>query len=127
METFIWSMHTFATEYPEGFTLELGNAYQYAAEPRSPVDQRTFRLSFKTMKYFTNGAGQIDLTNSPIINLGLLDKFYRDHRMWKSFIYPHPVYGNVVCRFKRPLSIPQGIEGGQGAVQGFSVELIEQP
>lgn len=126
METFIWQYHTFSTEYPEGPTMKLGNSYVYAAEPRS-VDQRKFKLGFQTLKYFLNGAGQIDETAWPAMNMALLDKFYREHRMWKSFIYPHPVYGNLVCRFSAPLSVPEGNMGGGGTVKPFSIELLEQP
>lgn len=126
METFIWKFHTMSIEHPEGDTMTLGNSYQYAAEPRS-VDQRTFKLGFKTMKYFLNASQQIDLNAWPELNMARLYNFYLEHRMWKSFIYPNPTLGNLVCRFKAPLTVPAGLEGGNGAVQSFGIELIEQP
>ena len=127
METFIWMLHTVSTEYPEGFTAKLGNSYEYAAEPTS-VDQRLFKLGFKTMRYFTLADGvTIDPTKVPVVNMAALEAFYKIHRMWKTFIYPHVIYGNVNVRFHKPLVIPPGIEGGGGAVQAFTLELIEQP
>lgn len=126
METFIWNFHTVSVEYPEGFTMELGNSYFYGAEPRAP-DARTFRLAFKTMKVFTTPQGAIDLNAWPEMNVMRLDAFYRAHRQWKRFIYQTSMYGTVICTFKRPLIIPAGIEGGNGAVQSFGVELIEHP
>lgn len=129
METFIWKYHTQSTEYPEGVTIRLGNSYQYAPEPPS-VDQRVFKLRFPTMFYFTKWVGNsevIDDTKEPELNMELLDRFYKTHRMWKTFIYPHPVYGNLEVKFGKALKIPAGIPGGDGALQGFDLELIEQP
>lgn len=129
MADFIWIHHTVSTEYQEYESLELGGAYQYSPEPRGP-DQRIFRLKFKTMKYFTLPDGvTIDYspTRFPAINMGLLDKFYQSHRKWKMFTYDHPVYGQLVTRFNKALKIPEGIEGGEGALLSFDVELIEQP
>lgn len=127
METFIWNLHTQSTEYPEGFTAKLGNSYEFAAEPTS-VDQRVFKLYFKTMRYYTLANGTtIDATQVPVINMAALEAFYKVHRMWKTFLYPHPVYGTVQVKFRKPLMIPQGIEGGGGAVQPFGLEFTEQP
>lgn len=127
METFIWKYHTQSTEYPAGFSVRLGNSYEFAAEPTS-VDQRLFKLKFPTMFYFTEANGvTINVTKEPDINMGALEAFYKVHRMWKTFIYPHPVYGNVNVRFRAPLVVPEGVPGGFGSLQGFGIELIEQP
>lgn len=127
METFIFKFHTQSTEYPEGFTAKLGNSYQYAAEPSS-VDQRLFKLSFETMFYYTGANGvTLSALKFPEINMLVLENFYRFHRMWRSFTYPHPIYGNLVARFNKPLMVPAGVKGGQGSLQAFGLELIEQP
>ena len=127
METFTWKYHTQSTEYPAGYTAALGNSYQYAVEPTS-VDQRLFKLGFPVLVYYTQADGvTLDLTKDPATNLGLLEEFYKTHRMWKTFIYPHPVYGNVNARFSSPLKVPPGTVGGNGAVHNLGIELLEQP
>lgn len=127
MATFAWPYHVFSTDYPEsGFKVQFGNSYEYAEGPTSP-DQRTVTLSFTTMKYFLNSGGAVDATIQPELNMLALENFYNEHKMWKTFVYPHPVYGNMNVRFKRPLKVPPGVPGGGGAVSSFSVELIEQP
>lgn len=129
METFTWKYHTQSTEYPDGVTLRLGNSYQYAPEPPS-VDQRLIKLRFPTMFYFTKwvaGFEVIDDAKEPTLNMQLLDEFYQRHRMWKSFIYPHPIYGDMTVKFNKALKIPSGIPGGDGALMGFDLEFMEQP
>lgn len=126
MERFIWKYHTQSTEYPDGYTAKLGGGYQYAAEPRGP-DQRVFKLKFPTLIYFTNSNGGINSTFKNEINLASLEAFYNAHKMWLRFIYPHPVYGDVIATFNKGLIIPEGIIGGGGAVTGFGIELLEHP
>lgn len=127
MATFSFPYHTFETEYPESsFRVTLGGSYQYSAPPPAP-DQRIFRLKFAAMKYFVASNGTIDKTTHPEFNVALLDDFYNTHKTHASFTYPHPVYGNLSCRFNKPLRIPAGIPQGGGAVPGIEVELIETP
>lgn len=127
MLTFTWMGHTSATEYPDsGFKMKFGNSYEYAEGPTAP-DQRRFTLSFPLLKYFVNAAGVVDATIQPTLNMKALEDFYILHKLWKTFIYPHPVYGNVNVRFQAPLKVPGGIPGGDGALGAFSIELIEQP
>jgi len=127
METFTWMNHSFATEYPEsGFKLQFGGSYQYSEGPTSP-DQRVITLSFPLMKYFVTALGVPEATTQATINMLALENFYNVHKMWKTFIYPHPVYGNMNVRFNKPLKIPPGIPDGGGAVGAFSLELIEIP
>lgn len=127
METFAWPNHTVSTDYPvNGFKMQFGNSYEYAEGSPAP-DQRTFTLSFPLMKYLLDPEGVIDATIQADINMQAMDDFYNVHKTWKAFIYPHPVYGNVNVRFSKPLKIPAGIPGGDGAVGAFSLELVEQP
>lgn len=127
MATFDFPYHTFSTENPDSsFRIKLGNSYQYSAPPVAP-DQRIFKLRFPAMKYFTNGAGVIDATIHPAINLARLDAFYQLHKTHAYFEYPHPVYGTVVVSFNKPLNIPEGVKGGQGVYENIEVELIERP
>lgn len=124
--TFDFPFHKVQTTYPqEGQNLKLGNSWDYNSKPSSPT-QRTFELSFKVLKYFASN-GILDLNTEAKINLGALEAFYQAHKQHTKFTYPHPVYGNVSVKFSKPLVIPEGVEGGGGAVAGVGVVLIEIP
>lgn len=124
MERFDFPYHKFETEYPEsGTRVQLSGNYIFTAPPSGP-DLRRFRLRFPTMFYYV-ADDEIDLTRNPQYNMAVLEAFYRAHKLHKSFIYPHPVYGDVECKFYSPLKIPQGESGGGGALQDFQIELIE--
>lgn len=127
METFPCEFFTYSTRYPDsGIRIQLGRSYQFDVMPEAP-DQRIFTLSLKGMFYFVDGEGAIDITSHPERNLGLLDKFYNDHKRAKSFTFNHPVFGALECKFNTPLEIPMGKEGGNGYVENIQVELIEIP
>lgn len=80
---------------------------------------------------YTNGApvtrtqGQISDTEGFQTNMATLEAFYNRHKLHKTFIYPHPVYGNVEVQFHSPLKIPEGNIGGNGSVKDFTIELVE--
>ena len=127
MAIFNFPYHQFETEYPEdGFRTQLGGGYSYAAAPTSPP-QRKITLSFELMKYFVDEDNLINSYQSPEINMAVLEDFFKFHRLHEPFVYPHPVYGNIVCKFDEALKIPKGIKGGDGALQAFTIKLIEQP
>ncbi|KGM36127.1 hypothetical protein [Inquilinus limosus] len=128
METFNFPRHKFRTQYPESsFRVQFGNSYTFVSKPSAP-DQRLFILTFQLVKYYVNGAGQADASIvGEATNAAALDGFYARHRLYEKFIYPHPVYGNVVVRFQKPLEIPDGIEGGDGAIENLEVQLLEHP
>lgn len=118
---------TVSTRYPEsGNRLQLGSSYQFDTPPDAP-DQRTFVLKLRGMKYFVDSNDQIDTIYQPELNLAVLEQFYNDHKRAIPFYFNHPVYGQVVCKFQRPLEIPEGIPGGMGAVSDMDLELIEIP
>lgn len=144
MQTFDFPYHKFRTEYPEsGNRVQLGGNYIFTAPPNGP-DLRRFTLSFETMKYYVVGRdeagikldfannryisktlGEIDIFKNREINMGALEAFYNAHKLHKSFLYPHPVYGNIEVKFMSPLKIPNGIAGGGGALESFEIDLIE--
>lgn len=127
MATFPATYFTCETQYPEsGARIQLGRSYQFDSEPEAP-DQRIFRLNLQGMQYFLDAGGAIDETPSPGRNMAVLEAFYVTHKRWKTFVFNHPVYGAVNCKFNTPLNIPAGITGGDGVLPGFSVELIEIP
>lgn len=127
METFDFPYHRVSTTNPEsGTRVQLGQSYVFAAPPTSP-DQRIFNLSFETMKYFTDEFGGLDENIAPQLNMLTLTRFYQEHKLHKSFLYPHPVHGTVVVKFSKPLVEPMGRPGGTGATESFEIELIEMP
>lgn len=127
METFDFPFHLHKVRYPEsGYRMQFGGGYQFSAAPDAP-DQRIFTLTFLTLFYFTNEAGEVDCERNPQLNAGALEKFYQRHQLHKKFIYPHPVHGNIVVTFNKPLDLPDGVKGGNGALQQFTVEFIEHP
>lgn len=125
MQTFDFPYHTFRTEYPEsGNRVQLGGNYVFSAPPNGP-DLRRFTLKFETMFYYLYSNGTIDTMKNPQYNMAVLEAFYNYHKLHKSFLYPHPVYGNIEVKFMSPLKIPEGIKGGNGALNDFEIELIE--
>jgi hypothetical protein len=128
MEIFEFPLHRVNTKYPANSTqVAFGNSYVWSAEPDAPY-QRTFVLKMGGFKYYVAEDGSIDVTtNVAVNNLGALEAFYQQHQLWQTFIYPHPVYGNLNCKFSLPLEIPDGTPGGDGIVPEFDLTLTEQP
>lgn len=127
MATFDFPYHKVSTDYPESsFRAKLGGSYQFSAPPVAP-DQRIFKLRFALLKYFTAAGGGIDTLVQPQLNMGRLEAFYNVHKMNATFTYPHPIYGNVLCRFNQPLKIPDGLTSGDGSILNVEVEFMEQP
>lgn len=131
MADFIWSFHTQSTKHPEsGFIAKLGNSYEFASAPSAP-DQRTFELSFPTMMIYTSNGDTwppvFNKTKNVAYNIMALYDHYLEHRTWKTFRYPHPLFGWLNVRYAEPFSLPEGIPGGNGAVRGFTIKLREQP
>lgn len=137
MELFDFPYHTPTTQYPEsGDRLQLGGGYMFTAAPTAP-DQRIITLNFEAgaMRNYWNpgsvGPPEVpagpDITTNATRNFYALEKFYQDHRMHLSFEYEHPQYGLLVVKFNKPLATPKAIPGRFGEVEGFTVELIEQP
>lgn len=127
METFPFMLHTVAVEYQSiNAKVKFGRGFEFAAAPNAPI-KRDFTLKFETLRYYQLANGQIDFDNLyDGKNLGALEAFYRRHLEHKKFIYPKPGDGNIICRFKEPLKIPEGLKGGNGWVNGFEVRLTEE-
>lgn len=127
-ETFDFPYHTFSTENPDsGLRVAFGGSYVFAAPPSDP-DQRLFTLTFNGMKFLLNpDTLQLDETITPQINMFNLIKFYQRHKLYKSFIYQHPVHGTLEVKFNKPLKEENVMAGGFGVVKEFSIELIEIP
>lgn len=118
---------TYGTRYPQsGNRLELSRSYVYTSEAEAP-DQRTFILQLTGMQYFLDGADAADRVTQPGRNMWVFEDFYILHRLSKSFLFEHPIHGSVVCKFNRPLEVPEGIPNGKGVLPPITVELLEIP
>lgn len=127
MAVFPATYFTSTTKYPEsGNRITLANSYTFTSGPTAP-DQRIFTVKVQAMQYFLTAGGVLDLTPEVGRNLAVLEAFYNVHKLHVIFDFTHPVYGVVKVKFNRPLEIPEGIKGGNGMVEDFDVELLEQP
>lgn len=127
MATFPAKYFTFGTRYPEtGSRMTLGRSYMYTAADPAP-HQRTFQLTLQGMQYFLDAGGALDATVHLDRNMLVLENFFLTHRLNKSFDFEHPVYGTLVCKFGAPLEVPEGIQGGNGLLPEFQVDLLEIP
>ena len=125
-ETFDYPYHLTSGENPESsFRVKFGGSYVFTTPPTDP-DMRVFTLSFTGMKYYVT-AGVVDDTVNPQTNMLNLINFYYRHKLYKSFIYEHPLHGTMEVKFNKPLPEPKPVKGGFGVVEDFSIELIEIP
>lgn len=126
MVTFDFPYHTTTHRYPEGDSFKFGRGYQFAANPLLP-EQRTFILNFEGMIWFKDSNGVVSSsTGVAQLNMLKLIEFYETHRTNKNFIYPHEIYGNLTCKFAKPLEIPKSLKNGNGVTDSFELTLIEQ-
>lgn len=127
METFNYPNHTVQHRHPpSGVGVQLGGSYRYDVAPTSP-DARVFTLSFPTMGYFFDGNGDVDGAASAELNLLHLSNFYISHKLYKKFIYEHPVFGPLTVKFNKPFESPKGLPKGNGWSESFTIELLEVP
>lgn len=124
----VYNFPTFSleTQYPESSQkMSFGKGWEFASRPKGP-DQTIYVLHYAGMMYFINSSGDVSLGIRPTINIHALDAFYKEHRMWKIFDFPHPDGRTLQCRFHKPLQWKIK-EGGRGLVEPFTVQLILQP
>lgn len=127
METFDFPYFRVATKYPEStLKFQFGRSWTFAVPPHSP-DQRLFVLRMDGLVWYEDENGDPDLLTNPAINLPRLVAFYETHLMWKNFIFPHPMFGERVCKFNKPLEIPVGADGGFAVYNNIELEFIELP
>jgi len=110
-------------EVSSGIILKGG--FKFIEEPANPY-VRIFTLEFPVLGYFALPDGNVDLDGTlfPEWNVLALYNFYLEHGTWKSFTYPHPVFGDIAVKFDRPLEAPK-VTGNQGKVLNLSVVLRE--
>lgn len=126
MATFNFPYHTLGVKYPESSTqVNFGRGYMFASKPKGP-DQVTYILRFRGMKFFQNTNGSFNKSLYPNLNMALLEDFYNQHKLYETFVYPHPALGNINVKFAKPLEYNIK-EDGHGITESFTVELISQP
>tara|TARA_Y100001933_G_C18722115_1_gene447897 strand:+ start:230 stop:634 length:405 start_codon:yes stop_codon:yes gene_type:complete len=132
LETFDFFYVNWSTVYPnEGTQIQYGNSYTFASKPTSP-SQRRFKLDMLGIQYFLDendeilgGDAEIDAPFAYERNAKRLEEFYLAHKQWKSFLFNHPVWGQLEVRFGKPLELPKTV--GNGVLGAFNIELLEQP
>ena len=123
LERFAWELFSIDTEYKEPFghvnlTSSSGQGYVPDQTVR-PI--RIFNLSFTGMLIYEENYEMYPKRT----NFNALYAFYRKHGTHKRFIFHHPIYGDLVVRFGKPLSIPKKNQNGLGSLQRFEIVLIE--
>lgn len=123
LERFQWDLFSFDTEYNEPFGhASLGQTSSQGFVPDQAVRPiRVFNLDFSGMKIYEENPGNYPLNT----NFNYLYDFYLRHGTHKRFIFEHPVYGDLIVRFGKPLSVPKKISNGLGSLQTFQILLIE--
>jgi hypothetical protein len=120
MERFIWDKHGYSVEYLEHFRLIENGAGQGVIPKLESCPLRKFSLKFEGM-YNGEKARIADKSSC----FKSLEKFYLKHGMFKIFIYYHPIYGDVLVRFSKPLSMPKNKANSIGFTESFDLEFTE--
>ena len=123
LERFQWDMFAFDTQYNEPFGhVSLGQASSQGFVPDQAMRPiRIFNLDFSGMKIYDENPGNYPLNT----NFNYLYDFYLRHGTHKRFVFEHPVYGDLIVRFGKPLSVPKKTPNGLGSLQTFQILLIE--
>ena len=126
--TFLFPKHRVTTRYQlNSDQVQFGNGWVFTSKPISPP-QRQFTLTFEGLRWVYTDAGQLDVYTNADVNAGALDTFYRQVQLGSRFYYPHDIYGKLVCRFFKPLELPETIKGSRfNVLAPTTVELLEMP
>lgn len=101
------------------------NGWQFTARPTTPF-QRRFKVTLHGLRWYTNpSTGVYDLSTNPTFNAAALEAFYKEHELWKSFVFPHQHIGSIDVRFFSPVNVPAGKQNSAGLIEAFEVMLIE--
>ena len=126
METYDFPYYVLEQKFPESSAkISFGGGYEFASKPAAP-DQIIFMLNYETMVFYQAPGGELDIVTNPQLNMGKLQAFYEEHRLFEPFLFDHPIYGEVIVRFNKPLSWKLR-KGGRGTVEPFTIELLLQP
>lgn len=114
--------HVAVEKAPEDSSVVTFNGWEFTARPAVPY-QRRFILKMNGM-YWRLSGGALDIVTEPTTNVGTLLAFWRTHRRWKSFTYPHEYLGNLDCRFAAPVEVLEALPESGGLAPPFEITLI---
>lgn len=101
------------------------NGWQFSSRPTVPF-QKTFLVKLHGLTWYLNDAsGLFDPLTDARFNARRFEQFYEEHGTWKPFTFPHPHFGNILCRFAAAPEVPEGIPNSGGLIEGFDVQLVE--
>ena len=101
--------------------LNLGSSYVLMTAPIAPP-QRKFTLDFEGFGWDIDSTGTVSLTTG----VQSLVAFYKAVQLYGAFTFQHPIDGQLLVRFARPLDIPAVMKGAPfNTVHSFQVELVE--
>ena len=125
--SFNFPFHEVTTKYPANSpAIQFGNSYIFTSKPIGPP-QRMFQLTFPALFHYPNADGSMNRAINPLFNADVLDDFYQTVQTWGNFLYIHPRYGQLVCKFSKPLELPKSEGGEAGALKNVQIELVEVP
>lgn len=108
---------------PDEQTITDFNGWDYTPNPVLPY-RRTFRVTLHGLRWYLDG-NQLDLSSNQKYNAGLLEVFYRDHRLHKPFYYQHEYLGSLELRFKSPVSVPKAAADSGGLLEALEITMVE--
>ena len=121
LDRFVWCAHNYSTQYVELYTRVSNSTSQGVVNRGEHQPTRLFTLSFETLI----NSESLNRSRTSGLSFKTLEEFYYKHGMHSQFIYCHPVYGDLVVRFNKPLATPKSRGRGKGSVEPFTLEFIE--
>lgn len=110
---------------PDDQQIQTMNGWDFASKPKIPY-RRKFKTKLFGMVWYMNTLGTaLDITTDLKHNAGKLLEFYRNHRLWDSFLINHEYLGQIRVRFSKPVIIPEAKPDTGGHIDEFEIELIE--
>lgn len=123
LERFPMEYFNFDTKYVEPFQHTSLSVMSQTFIPKVEVrPQRLFDLQFKGLKITDESC--VNLNKN--LDFNVLYDFYLKHGTYKNFIFEHPVYGDLIVRFGKTISVPKKIKNGLGALESFNILLVEK-
>lgn len=124
--TFNFCVGTRAAEViaPEETQVKDFNGWDYTPNPVLPY-RRGFKVHLDGLRWYLDTAGTaLDLATNVNYNAGLLETFYKDHRMHKPFNFQHEYLGLLECRFSAPVSMSAAIPDSGGLLERLTIQMI---
>lgn len=100
------------------------NGWYFSAKPNVPY-QKTFVVKLQGLRWYLGVGDGYDTVTDPTFNARRLELFYQQNGTWDNFIFPHPHFGNVVCRFLEPVEVPEAVPNSGGFIEAFDIILVE--